>query len=159
MFFSKRAFNALSSSSRCSGDNSFLLLLMFFILLLQTHRLTGGYLPPTARIRAGQWTAFDESESRRSAEGLRAVHSGAASKFGTSMMTNPRGIPSSRRMGRHAPAVFRFGPTDTRVPVRGESRPAPATSCPQPAGLPHKPDQQPLRLRHRLGQQPHGSEM
>src|SRR5438128_5319710 len=32
MFFSKRAFNALSSSSRCSGDNSFLLLLMFFIL-------------------------------------------------------------------------------------------------------------------------------
>src|SRR5437667_7750135 len=35
MFFSKRAFNALSSSSRCSGDNSFLLLLMFFILLLQ----------------------------------------------------------------------------------------------------------------------------
>src|SRR5436309_10500063 len=61
MFFSKRAFNALSSSSRCSGDNSFLLLLMFFILLLQTHRLhrlTGGYLPPTAKIRAGQWTAF-----------------------------------------------------------------------------------------------------
>src|SRR5437016_9125705 len=41
MFFSKRAFNALSSSSRCSGDNSFLLLLMFFILLLQAHRLTG----------------------------------------------------------------------------------------------------------------------
>src|SRR5437660_8322907 len=28
-FFSKRAFNALSSSSRCSGDNTFLLLLMF----------------------------------------------------------------------------------------------------------------------------------
>src|SRR6266513_1748505 len=28
MFFSKRAFNALSSSSRCSGDKSFLLLLM-----------------------------------------------------------------------------------------------------------------------------------
>src|ERR1700737_4809665 len=27
MFFSKRAFNALSSSSRCSGDKSFLLLL------------------------------------------------------------------------------------------------------------------------------------
>src|SRR5918994_4933467 len=33
MFFSKRAFNALSSSSRCSGDNSFLLLLMLFMLL------------------------------------------------------------------------------------------------------------------------------
>src|SRR5207247_10480838 len=31
MFFSKRAFNALSSSSRCSGDNRFLLLLMLFI--------------------------------------------------------------------------------------------------------------------------------
>src|SRR6266852_5417655 len=30
MFFSKRAFNALSSSSRCSGDKAFLLL---FILL------------------------------------------------------------------------------------------------------------------------------
>src|SRR2546421_318654 len=29
MFFSKRAFNALGSSSRCSGDKSFLLLLMF----------------------------------------------------------------------------------------------------------------------------------
>src|SRR5579864_7358453 len=29
MFFSKRAFNALSSSSRCSGDKSFLLLLAF----------------------------------------------------------------------------------------------------------------------------------
>src|SRR5437667_3381068 len=28
MFFSKRAFNALSSSARCSGDKSFLLLLM-----------------------------------------------------------------------------------------------------------------------------------
>jgi hypothetical protein len=36
MFFSKRAFNALSSSSRCSGDKSFLLLLMFraFVVLI-----------------------------------------------------------------------------------------------------------------------------
>src|SRR5437667_7487457 len=36
MFFSKRAFNALSSSSRCSGDKSFLLLLMFraFVALM-----------------------------------------------------------------------------------------------------------------------------
>jgi len=33
MFFSKRAFNALSSSSRCSGDKSFLLLLMFRALI------------------------------------------------------------------------------------------------------------------------------
>src|SRR5216684_7433006 len=33
MFFSKRAFNALSSSSRCSGDKSFLLLLMFRALV------------------------------------------------------------------------------------------------------------------------------
>src|SRR6266481_974715 len=33
MFSSKRVFNSLSSSSRCSGDNSFLLLLVFFILL------------------------------------------------------------------------------------------------------------------------------
>src|SRR5687767_10240681 len=32
MFFSKRAFNALSSSSRCSGDN-FFLPVMFFIML------------------------------------------------------------------------------------------------------------------------------
>src|SRR5712691_5552455 len=48
MFFSKRAFNALSSSSRCS-DNSFLLLLMFFILLLQAHRLTGA----TCRRKSG----------------------------------------------------------------------------------------------------------
>src|SRR5260370_34846058 len=36
MFFSKRAFNAPSSSSRCSGDKSFLLLLMFrpFVALI-----------------------------------------------------------------------------------------------------------------------------
>src|SRR5205807_10566724 len=33
MFFSKRAFNALSSSSRCSGDKSFLLLLVFRALV------------------------------------------------------------------------------------------------------------------------------
>src|SRR3981081_799552 len=33
MFFSKRAFNALSSSSRCSGDRSFLLRLMFRALV------------------------------------------------------------------------------------------------------------------------------
>src|ERR1700704_1837814 len=33
MFFSKRAFNALSSSARCSGDKSFLLLLMFRVLV------------------------------------------------------------------------------------------------------------------------------
>src|SRR5438445_13402843 len=33
MFFSKRAFNALSSSSRCSGDKPFLLLLMFRALV------------------------------------------------------------------------------------------------------------------------------
>src|SRR5712664_3410811 len=33
MFFSKRAFNALSSSSRCSRDKSFLLLLMFRALV------------------------------------------------------------------------------------------------------------------------------
>src|SRR5579864_362538 len=36
MFFSKRAFNALSSSSCCFGDKSFLLLLMFraFVALM-----------------------------------------------------------------------------------------------------------------------------
>src|ERR1700676_5418019 len=33
MFFSKRVFNARSSSSRCSGDKSFLLLLMFRALV------------------------------------------------------------------------------------------------------------------------------
>src|SRR5579863_2704548 len=33
MFFSKRALNALSSSSRCSGDKSFLLLLRFRALV------------------------------------------------------------------------------------------------------------------------------
>src|SRR5438105_14965851 len=38
MFFSKRAFNALSNSSRCFGDNSFLLLVILFILLLQAPR-------------------------------------------------------------------------------------------------------------------------
>src|SRR6266542_1065212 len=32
MLFSKRAFNALSSSSRCFGDNCFLLLVMLLIL-------------------------------------------------------------------------------------------------------------------------------
>src|ERR1043166_3036030 len=39
MFFSKRSFSALSSSSRCSGDNSFLLLFMLFISWLQAHGL------------------------------------------------------------------------------------------------------------------------
>src|SRR6266478_3064963 len=34
MFFSKRTFNALSSSSRCSSDKSFLLLLMFRALVV-----------------------------------------------------------------------------------------------------------------------------
>src|SRR2546428_12159128 len=34
MFLSNRSFNALSGSSRCSGDN------LLFILLLQAHRLT-----------------------------------------------------------------------------------------------------------------------
>src|SRR6202171_810650 len=36
MFFSKRAFNALSNSLRCSGDNSFFLLSMFraFVVLI-----------------------------------------------------------------------------------------------------------------------------
>src|SRR5437773_10476851 len=34
MFFSKRALNALSSSSRCSGERSFLLLLMFRALVV-----------------------------------------------------------------------------------------------------------------------------
>src|ERR1700732_3112641 len=33
MFFSKRAFNAPSSSLRCSGDESFLLLLMFRVVI------------------------------------------------------------------------------------------------------------------------------
>src|SRR4051812_14927409 len=33
IFFSKRAFNILSSSSRCLGDNSFLLPLMLLIFL------------------------------------------------------------------------------------------------------------------------------
>src|SRR6266436_8648786 len=36
MFFSKRAFNALSSSSRCCGDRSFLLLLVFRALVALT---------------------------------------------------------------------------------------------------------------------------
>src|SRR5437870_12090029 len=61
MFFSKRAFNALSSSSRCSGDNSFLLLLMFFILLLQAHRLTGA----TCRRKSGQ-SATQPADTRAS---------------------------------------------------------------------------------------------
>src|SRR6266536_676819 len=40
IFFSKRAFNVLSSSSRCTGDNFFLLLLMLFILLYYLRGLT-----------------------------------------------------------------------------------------------------------------------
>src|SRR6266480_5911148 len=42
MFFSKRAFNALSSSLRCSGDKSFLLLLMFraFVALIIASRVS-----------------------------------------------------------------------------------------------------------------------
>jgi hypothetical protein len=33
MFFSKRDFNALRSSSRCSGDNSFLLLILLLFVM------------------------------------------------------------------------------------------------------------------------------
>src|SRR6266850_5945498 len=63
MFVSKRAFNALSSALRCSGDNSFLLLLMFFILLLQAHRLTGA----TCRRKSGHChrVGSDRRQSRR----------------------------------------------------------------------------------------------
>src|SRR6266571_8433855 len=38
-FFSKRSFNALSSSSRCFGDNSFLLLFMLFIVWTAARRV------------------------------------------------------------------------------------------------------------------------
>src|ERR1700731_436671 len=57
MFFSKRAFNALSKSSRCSGDKSFLVLLMFnaFIALIVVASRVSYLLlrcaPPTMRLR------------------------------------------------------------------------------------------------------------
>src|SRR5215510_462834 len=44
VFFSKRTFNALSSSSRCCRDNCFLLLVMCFILFLYASRADRGYL-------------------------------------------------------------------------------------------------------------------
>src|SRR5699024_9220694 len=42
MFFSKRAFNALSNSSRCSSDNSFVLL---FVMLVSSLLGTEGQVP------------------------------------------------------------------------------------------------------------------
>src|SRR5207302_5534361 len=61
MFFSKRAFNALSSSSRCSGDKSFLSLLMFpalVALICCSHsRLFPRFLSVTP-LRSATWVVF-----------------------------------------------------------------------------------------------------
>src|SRR5438552_2775851 len=63
MFFSKRAFNALSSSSRCSGDSFFLLLLMLLILLYYLCRI--GVLSVAANQIRGPPISNTETEHYR----------------------------------------------------------------------------------------------
>src|SRR5438046_1809443 len=80
IFFSKRTFNALSSSSRCTGDNSFLLLLMWVILLLQAHRPRVPCVHSTSLCRLPLQLVIDNREainrSRLAAKHKRAKRDG-----------------------------------------------------------------------------------
>src|SRR5579864_6664254 len=84
MFFSKRAFNALSSCSRCSGDKSFLLLLMFRAVVLIVVAFHVSYLllrraPPHASF-------FGLS--------LRSDQFGVSTPFGARPSIHPRSPPT-----------------------------------------------------------------
>src|ERR1035441_6844116 len=70
-FFSNRAFNVLSSSSRCFGDNSFLLVLMLLISIcrFEKHNSVGIcaqiIIPNAPTIgRLGELLAVDENQLR-----------------------------------------------------------------------------------------------
>src|SRR5882762_10947531 len=84
MFFSKRAFNILSSSSRCSGDKSFLLLFMFRALvavIVAASRVSYLFLrcaPPYGLV-------FGFS--------LSSCHSAVSTPFGVHLSAHPRSPP------------------------------------------------------------------
>src|SRR5580700_6642406 len=85
MFFSKRAFNALSSSSRCSGDKSFLLLLRFralVALIVVASRLLLRCAPPHAGVGLS----------------LRSYQFAVSTPFGVHPSLHPRSPPP----GEHA---------------------------------------------------------
>src|ERR1700676_5201618 len=84
MFLSKRAFNALSSSSRCSGDKSFLLLLMFralVALIVVASRVS--YLLFRSALPPGLF--FDLS--------LRSYQFAVSTPFGVHPSVHPRSSP------------------------------------------------------------------
>src|SRR5438477_7140082 len=77
MFFSKRSFNALSSSSRCFGDNSFLLFFVLFIVWTAATRVNQFGESATSLVNNSpergcvedQPAATSESELRRTSHG------------------------------------------------------------------------------------------
>jgi hypothetical protein len=83
MFFSKRAFNALSSSSRCAGDKSFLLLLMFraLVALIVVAPAFLSVIP----LRSTTWFFFGLS--------LRSYQFAVSTPFGVPPLIHPRSPP------------------------------------------------------------------
>src|ERR1700722_2028816 len=84
MFFSKRAFSALSRSSRCSGDRSSLLLLMFralFPLIVVASRVSY----PLLRCAPPHALSFGLS--------LRSYQFAVSTPFGVHPSVHPRSLP------------------------------------------------------------------
>src|ERR1700731_1389747 len=87
VFFSKRTFNALSSSSRCFGDKSFLLLLVFrafvavIVLASRVSYLLLRGAPP-------HWFFFGLS--------LRCYQSAVSTLFGVHLSVHPRSPPPGK---------------------------------------------------------------
>src|SRR6266849_4186774 len=91
MFFSKRAFNAPSSSSRCSGDKSFLLLLMFRALVALI--VLAEFLIVTP-LRSATWVFFGLSlRALRSLRSLRSYQFAVSTPFGVHPSVHPRSPP------------------------------------------------------------------
>src|SRR5438094_3443698 len=84
MFFSKRAFKALSSSARCSGDKSFLLLLMFRALVAVMVRRFPRFLSASP-LRSATWVFFVLS--------LRSYQFAVSTPFGLHPSVHPRSPP------------------------------------------------------------------
>src|SRR6266849_291073 len=84
MFFSKRAFNALSSSSRCSGEKSFLLLLMFRALVALIVVAFPRFLSITP-LRSATWVFFGLS--------LRSYQFAVSTPFGVHPSVHPCSSP------------------------------------------------------------------
>src|ERR1017187_3903968 len=106
MCFSKRAFNALSSSWRCSGDKSFLLLLMFraVVALIVVASRVSYLLPCCAPAHGGSFGLF-----------LRSYQFQFPTPFGVHLSVHPRprppgeyacvpSFPSRQEWARKSPA-------------------------------------------------------